>query len=115
MEEFQNNSPFIDILAGKANGEVITRNDDKRFALIRSLYPEGAIHWLAIPYEPVASIEELEKTDKRRFLDLMDFAISETQALRDDYPLLQRGFTIKFHFGGYETISHAKLHILSVE
>ena len=115
MEELKSNSPFVDILAGEADGQIIIRNDGKRFALVQSLHPEGAIHWLAIPYEPVASIEELQKTDKQRFLDLMDFAISETQALCEDYPLLQRGFTIKFHFGGYETISHAKLHILSVE
>jgi len=32
-----------------------------------------------------------------------------------DYPALGYGFTIKFHLGAYETIPHAKLHILSKE
>ena len=108
-------SPFVAILAGEAAGEVLARDDRKRFALVASLYPEGAIHWLAIPYEPIASIEELEKQDRARFLELIEFAVAQTQMLADKYPLLERGFTIKFHFGGYETIPHAKLHILSVE
>lgn len=108
-------SPFVAILAGTEPGEVLARDEVKRFALVKSLHPEGAIHWLAIPYEPIASIEELEKTDRARFLELMEFAITQTQALAEQYPLLERGFTIKFHIGGYETVPHAKLHILSVE
>ncbi len=108
-------SPFVAILAGEAPGEVLARDDARRFALVQSLYPEGAIHWLAIPYEPITSIEELQKTDRARFLELVEFAIAQTQALAEKYPLLERGFTIKFHFGGYETVPHAKLHILSVE
>ncbi|HRQ41114.1 MAG TPA: hypothetical protein PLD25_24620 [Chloroflexota bacterium] len=108
-------SPFVSILAGDAVGEVLVRDDARRFALVKSMHPEGAIHWLAIPYEPIASIEELEKTDRARFLELVEFAITQTQALAEKYPLLERGFTIKFHFGGYETVPHAKLHVLSVE
>lgn len=108
-------SPFVAILAGEASGDVLARDEAKRFALVKSMHPEGAIHWLAIPYEPIASIEELEKTDRARFLELMEFAITQTQALAAQYPLLERGFTIKFHFGGYETVPHAKLHVLSVE
>jgi len=108
-------SPFIAILAGEGEGEVLARDDGKRFALVTSLFPEGAIHWLAIPYEPIASIEELERQDRARFLELIEFAVTQTQMLAGKYPLLERGFTIKFHFGGYETIPHAKLHILSVE
>ncbi len=108
-------SPFVTILAGEGSDEVLARDEARRFALVKSMHPEGAIHWLAVPYEPIASIEELEKTDRARFLELVEFAITQTQALAETYPLLQRGFTIKFHFGGYETVPHAKLHILSVE
>ena len=115
MAGLENESPFVAILAGEAEGKIIARDDARGFALVESLHPEGAIHWLAIPYEPVPSIEELEQSDRARFLDLMEFSISQTQAKMADYPLLQRGFTIKFHFGGYETVPHAKLHILSVE
>ncbi len=109
------NSPFVAIITGEQPGEILARDDEKQFALVKSLHPEGAIHWLAIPYEPIPSIEELEKNDRARFLELVEFAITHTQALAESYPLLQRGFTIKFHFGGYETVAHAKLHILSVE
>lgn len=108
-------SPFVAILAGEEPDAILARDDTKHFALVKSLHPEGAIHWLAIPYEPIASIEELEKTNKARFLELVEFAITQTQALAEQYPLLERGFTIKFHFGGYETVPHAKLHVLSVE
>lgn len=116
MEEMEHDSPFVAILAGQANGKIIARDDEKKFALVESLHPEGAIHWLAIPFEPIpSSIEDLEKSDRARFLELMEFSIAQTQAKMAEYPLLQRGFTIKFHFGGYETVPHAKLHILSVE
>ena len=115
MGESEHESPFVAILAGETDGRIIARDDAKRFAIVESLHPEGAIHWLAIPFEPIPSIEALEQTDKARFLDLMEFSISQTQAKLAEYPILQRGFTIKFHFGGYETVPHAKLHILSVE
>ena len=115
MGELNNDSPFVAILAGDDAGEIIARDDEKQFALVQSLHPEGAIHWLAIPYEPISSIEELEVSDPARFLALMAYAIAQTKAQMEAYPILQRGFTIKFHFGGYETVPHAKLHILSVE
>jgi len=115
MGEKEHDSPFVAILTGEAIGKIIARDDDKKFALVESLYPEGAIHWLAIPFEPIPSIEDLERDDRARFLELMEFSITQAQAKMTEYPLLQRGFTIKFHFGGYETVPHAKLHILSVE
>lgn len=114
-ETTNDESPFVDILADEQSEAVIVRDDMKRFALVKSLHPEGAIHWLAIPYEPVPSIEELEMSNRARFLELMEFAIAQARVQAEHYPLLQRGFTIKFHFGGYETVPHAKLHILSVE
>ena len=115
MEDYLDESPFVDILNKDAEGEIIARDEEKRFALIKSLHPEGAIHWLAIPYEPIESIEALELSDRERFLELVEFATSQAKALRSEYPELQKGYTIKFHFGGYETVPHAKLHILSVE
>ena len=115
MGELNQDSPFVAILAGKADGEVIARDDEKQFALVRSLHPEGVVHWLAIPFEPISSIEELERSNRSRFLELIEFALSQTKEKISDYPELQRGFTVKFHVGGYETIPHAKLHILSVE
>lgn len=115
MEDYLDESPFVDILAKDNAGEIIVRDDEKRFALVKSLHPEGAIHWLAIPYEPIPSIEALELANRERFLDLVEFASSQAKALKSDYPELQKGYTIKFHFGGYETVPHAKLHILSVE
>ncbi|MCP4359553.1 MAG: hypothetical protein GY796_16205 [Chloroflexi bacterium] len=115
MENIRSDSPFVAILNGEALDEVIAQDEEKKFALIKALHPEGAIHLLAIPYEPIPSIEELEQKNRGRFLDLIEFAITQTRNLMEEYPLLQRGFTIKFHFGGYETVPHAKLHILSVE
>lgn len=108
-------SPFVDILNGHAPGTIIMRDDNAKFAIIESLHPEAAVHWLAIPFEPIPSIEELEKLDRARFLDLLNFAIHNTKALLDQYEGLGNGFTIKFHLGTYETIPHAKLHILSCE
>lgn len=115
MGNEQGTSPFVAILKGEEPGTIIARDDERRFALIQSLHPEGAIHWLAIPFEEVASIEVLEQSDRERFLDLVDFAITQAKAQIEEYPELQNGFTIKFHVGAYETIPHAKLHIVSVE
>lgn len=110
-----NDSPFAAILRGEAPGTVIARDDDRRFAIIASLEPEAAVHWIAVPFEAGLTTEQLEQSDRERFLELVDFAISETKACADEHPDLGNGFTIKFHLGSYETIPHAKLHILSVE
>lgn len=108
-------SPFTAILNGEAPGDVIARDDARRFAIIASLEPEAAIHWLVVPFDGGLSTEEMERTQRERFLQLIDFAITEAKARADEYPSLGNGFTIKFHLGSYETIPHAKLHILSVE
>ncbi len=108
-------SPFTAIVSGDEPGVVLARDEEKRFALIESLHPEGAIHWLAIPYEAEYTTEELACNHRERFLDLVDFAITHTRQLALEHPRLDNGFTIKFHFGPFETIRHAKLHILSTE
>lgn len=111
----QSDSPFAAILRGDAPGAVIARDDDKEFAIIVSLEPEAAVHWVAIPFEAGQTTEQLAASDRERFLGLIDYAIGQTKALVADYPALDNGFTIKFHLGAYETIAHAKLHILSIE
>jgi histidine triad (HIT) family protein len=108
-------SPFAAILLGDEPGFVIARDDERRFAIIASLEPEAAVHWLAVPFEAGYTTEEMEMNDSERFLQLVDYAIAETKAQIEEHPELANGFTIKFHFGAYETIRHAKLHILSVE
>jgi histidine triad (HIT) family protein len=110
-----NDSPFAAVLRGDAPGTVIARDNEKQFAIIASLEPEAAVHWLAMPFESGQSTEEFERGDRERFLQLVDYAISEAKARVGEHPELSGGFTIKFHLGGYETIPHAKLHILSVE
>lgn len=108
-------SPFVAILRGEEPGTIIARDDEKRFAIITSLEPEAAIHWIALPFESGQSTEEMEQNDGDRFVQLISYAIDETKARIPEHPELTSGFTIKFHIGGYETIPHAKLHILSVE
>lgn len=114
-KEPNNNCPFCAVLHGREPGEIIAWDKEKRFALIQSLHPVGSIHWLAVPAEHFDSTEELERSSREHFLDLMEFALTEVKAQAAEFPELQSGFTIKFHFGAYETIPHAKLHILSVE
>lgn len=109
------NSPFAAVLRGDAPGTIIARDDEKQFAIIASLEPEAAVHWLAMPFESGQSTEQFENGDRERFLQLVDYAINETKARVGEHPELSVGFTIKFHLGGYETIPHAKLHILSIE
>jgi len=115
LNESHNDSPFAAVLRGDAPGTVIARDDEKRFAIIAGLKPEAAIHWLALPFESGQSTEELQHSDPERFLQLVDYAVNETKARVGEHPELSAGFTIKFHLGGYETIPHAKLHILSIE
>lgn len=108
-------SPFTAILRGDQPGTIIARDDDHRFALIASLEPEAAIHWLAIPFESGYSTEQMKQDQGERFLALLDFALAETKARTDKHPELANGFTVKFHCGAYETVPHAKFHILSIE
>ena len=108
-------SLFAAIISGEQPGTVIVQDDEKRIALIECIEPEAAVHWLAVPYEYGYGTEELERDDQDRFLDLVDFAITQTKALIPNYPILDNGFSVKFHVGSYETIPHPKLHILSTE
>lgn len=108
-------SPFVAILHGEAPGTIIARDPVKRFAIIEAMHPEAAVHWLAIPYESYDSLDTMRREDSERFLSLIDYAITETKARADDHPDLTTGFTIKVHLGTFETVPHAKLHILSSE
>lgn len=108
------NDPFVAIINGVEPGTIIHKDDDQRFALIENNHPEAAVHWMAITYEE-GSTEDLEQYDRDRFLDLIDYAINTTKAQVDEHPILQQGFTIKFHCGAFETIEHPKLHVLSSE
>ena len=108
-------SPFTAILNGDMPGTVIARDDAQRFALIASLEPEAAVHWLAVPFESGYSTEEMKHEHGDRFLALLEYALAETKARVDEHPELANGFTIKFHCGAYETVPHAKFHILSIE
>ena len=91
------------------------RDDDKGFILIKSIHPEATVHLLAIPTRHVGSTEALEAENREMFLQLVDYAISQGHALVDEFPKLQQGFTLKMHFGSYESVPHAKLHILGME
>jgi diadenosine tetraphosphate (Ap4A) HIT family hydrolase len=115
FSEAQEEDPFVEIIAGKQPGKIIHKDDDKKFALIENIHPEAAVHWLAIPYEDGYNTESLQHQNQERFLDLINFAIAATKAQIDEHPILQNGFSIKFHCGAFETIPHAKLHILSTE
>lgn len=115
MTDEHSETPFTQILAGEEPGVIIARDDEQRFALIASLEPEAVVHWLALPFEGGFSTEQMGQQDRDRFLALVDWAVKETQARIDHYPELAKGFTIKMHFGAYETIDHAKLHVLSAE
>ncbi|MCA9956275.1 MAG: hypothetical protein H6657_24110 [Ardenticatenaceae bacterium] len=106
---------FCAILQGEEPAKVVYKDEAARMAIIESLYPEGAIHWLAIPYEHVASVEALAQQNALRFQELMSFALAATRQQADAFPELHKGFTLKMHIGPFETIPHAKVHILSVE
>jgi diadenosine tetraphosphate (Ap4A) HIT family hydrolase len=107
--------PFCEILRGDAPGDVIARDDERGFALIRSIHPESVIHWLAVPVEHIESTEVMENNDGKRFLELFEFAVAQAKANREERPELYRGFSIKMHFGSFETVPHAKLHVLAAE
>lgn len=106
---------FAAIINGDSPGKVVAKDDSKRFALIECIEPEAAVHWMAVPYEYGFGTEEMEQKHKERFLELVDFAIAQTKELAADYPVLENGFSVKFHIGSFETVPHAKLHILSTE
>jgi histidine triad (HIT) family protein len=108
-------SPFSAIINGESPGTIVAQDDSKKFALIECIEPEAAVHWLAVPFEYGYGTEEMEQKHQQRFLDLVDFAITQTRALTAEFPQLENGFSVKFHVGSFETIPHAKLHILSTE
>ncbi len=108
-------STFAQILAGKEEGTIIARDDKKGLALIECLEPEAAVHWLAVPFEYGFNTEEMLYEHADRFYALMEYAVSQTKALITEYPILGNGFTVKWHVGAFETIPHAKLHVLSAE
>ncbi|MCO5206750.1 MAG: hypothetical protein M9928_17190, partial [Anaerolineae bacterium] len=66
-------------------------------------------------FEYYETTEAMIQADPARFAELVQFAIAEAHAHEEEYPQLGYGFTVKFHFGAYETVTHAKVHLLSVE
>ncbi|HRJ45434.1 MAG TPA: hypothetical protein PL105_26265 [Caldilineaceae bacterium] len=107
--------PFCGILNGVEPGTIIARDDGQRFAIIQSIHPESVVHWLAVPYEHVGSTEDFEQQYGKRFAQLFEYAVATAKAAASDYPHLERGFTLKTHIGSFETVPHAKIHILAVE
>ena len=72
--------------------------NDPFVAIIKGIKPGTIIH----------------KDDDKSFA-LINYAINTTKAQAEEHPILQQGFTIKFHCGAFETIEHPKLHVLSTE
>ncbi len=107
--------PFCGILDGSEPGTVIARDDEKQFAIIRSIHPESVVHWLAVPFEHMESTESYEALRSGRFIELFEWAVTQAKRLMAEEPHLERGFTLKTHFGSFETIPHPKIHILAVE
>ena len=107
--------PFCGILSGNEPGKIIARDDEQRFAIIQSIHPESVVHWLAVPYEHIDSTEDFEQQHGKRFVQLFEYAVARAKAAAADYPYLERGFTLKTHIGSFETVPHAKIHILAVE
>ncbi len=107
--------PFCGILQGTEPGTIIARDETQGFAIIQSIHPESVVHWLAVPYEHVDSTETFETQQGRRFAQLFEYAVATAKAAALDYPHLERGFTLKTHIGSFETVPHAKIHILAVE
>ncbi len=106
---------FCGILKGEEPGTIIARDEQRGFAIIQSIHPESVVHWLAIPVEHVDSTEEFEKDNEKRFVELFEWAVSTTKKKVADVPYLERGFSFKTHFGSFETVPHAKIHILAME
>ncbi len=109
--------PFCAILSGEEPGTIIARDDDKRFAIIKSIHPESVVHWLAVPFEHEASTEVFEAANGRRFVELFEWAMEQAKApvALEQEPRLIQGFTLKTHFGSFESVPHPKIHILAVE
>ena len=109
--------PFCAILSGEEPGTIIARDDDKRFAIIKSIHPESVVHWLAVPFEHEDSTEVFEAANGRRFVELFEWAMEQAKApvALEQEPRLIQGFTLKTHFGSFESVPHPKIHILAVE
>lgn len=107
--------PFCGILCGEEPGTIVARDDNKKFAIIKSIHPESVVHWLAVPFEHMESTEAYEGYNAKRFIELFEWAVAQTKQLVDEEPHLEKGFTLKTHFGSFETIPHPKIHILAVE
>ena len=109
--------PFCAILRGEEPGTIVARDDDRRFAIIKSIHPESVVHWLAVPFEHEESTEAFESANGDRFVELFEWAMQQarTPAAIEKEPRLMQGFTLKTHFGAFESIPHPKIHILAVE
>jgi histidine triad (HIT) family protein len=113
--KFEGTCPFCAILAGTEPAAFIARDDGRGLALIQSRHPESSIHWLAIPSEHHDRNSELQSSNPDRMSELLNFAVNQARARAPEFPALASGFTVKIHFGAYETTPHAKLHLVAVE
>jgi hypothetical protein len=56
-----------------------------------------------------------ERENEQRFVDLFEWTVAQTKKQIEKEPCLEKGFSLKTHFGSFETIPHAKIHILAME
>ncbi len=94
---------------------IVVRNEEKQFALIKSIHPESIVHWLAVPFEHTESTELYERQNAERFIDLFEWVVMQAKRLTAEESHLEKGSTLKTHFGSFETVPHPKIYILAVE
>lgn len=98
---------FCDIINKKSPAEILY--EDNKFVSIKDIKPLAPVHFLIIPKEHIASVNDLEERHRELISDLFLLAkkIANEQGIDD-------GYKLAFNTGrkGGQLIDHIHLHLM---
>ena len=101
---------FCNFASGKANVRKVY--EDEYMFIIKDIYPKATYHFLAIPKQHFAHIEDATPEQ----LDILKYCFKKIADLTE-FLSLERGFRLVINQGDYagQTIQHLHIHILGGE
>jgi histidine triad (HIT) family protein len=103
-----NDCLFCGIIAGKAKGEIVYRDDS--VVAFRDILPRAPVHILIVPRKHIASVLELDGSDAGVVADIFRVAVK----LAHDEGIATAGFRVVVNCGrdAGQSVFHLHYHLL---
>lgn len=101
-------SIFTKIINREIPSDIVFENES--IIVIKDIFPKAKIHLLIIPKKEIATINDLQETDKELLFDMFSIAKKLAQDLQ-----ITEGYQLHFNVGpkGWQEVMHIHLHLMS--